>query len=346
MLWVKGELLDAIESDALDPTEQLVFENQPVPFDRREWFERVQAHTPSGAPQIVRVASERALVWLFLAREGSSAKALSNWYTLAFRPIFSSQPDDARKAAMLVAAAKRLKSARPALSQITLAPVPSADGTAALLMRSFNRGGWIAVADQSSTSWTANVAGKSFADYWAERPGQLRSTFKRKRSKAEFEVQIFDRFDQAAWADYESVYSDSWKAEEGSPAFLRDWAMAEAKRGQLRLGICRIDDFVVAAQFWTVDHGIAYIHKLAHREQVKDLSPGTILSEALFRHVIDIDKVKIIDFGTGNDAYKADWMDGSTPLMTVTAFNLMTMHGAIGAARAQISRLVRRVRAH
>jgi CelD/BcsL family acetyltransferase involved in cellulose biosynthesis len=98
----------------------------------------------------------------------------------------------------------------------------------------------------------------------------------------------------------------------------------------------------VAAQFWTVDNGRALIHKLAHRESAKDASPGTILSAAMFRHVIDEDRVDIIDFGTGNDSYKADWMTGSAPLITIRAFNLKTLGGLAGAAKAGLSRLVRR----
>ena len=69
----------------------------------------------------------------------------------------------------------------------------------------------------------------------------------------------------------------------------------------------------MAAQFWTVENGVAYIHKLAHLEARKTLSAGTTLSAALFEHVIDIDGVEFVDFGTGNDRYKADWMEEVRP---------------------------------
>jgi CelD/BcsL family acetyltransferase involved in cellulose biosynthesis len=62
----------------------------------------------------------------------------------------------------------------------------------------------------------------------------------------------------------------------------------------------------------------------------------------MFRHVIDKDNVDVIDFGTGNDPYKADWMDRSTPLMLITAHNPITATGLLGAAKAGLSRLVRR----
>ena len=50
----------------------------------------------------------------------------------------------------------------------------------------------------------------------------------------------------------------------------------------LRLGLARHVGAVIAAQFWTVENGVAYIHKLAHRESAKPLSAGTTLSAALF----------------------------------------------------------------
>jgi CelD/BcsL family acetyltransferase involved in cellulose biosynthesis len=90
-----------------------------------------------------------------------------------------------------------------------------------------------------------------------------------------------------------------------------------------------------------VENGVALIHKLAHRESAAETSPGTVLSAAMFRHVIDVDNVDIIDFGTGNDHYKADWMDGNTPLMQIMAHNPLTPAGLAGAAKAGLSRLVR-----
>ena len=74
----------------------------------------------------------------------------------------------------------------------------------------------------------------------------------------------------------------------------------------------------------------------------KEFSPGTILSHAMFRHVIDQDRVDVIDFGTGNDPYKADWMDASAPLDTIKMFNPRTLAGLAGAVRARLSGLVRR----
>jgi CelD/BcsL family acetyltransferase involved in cellulose biosynthesis len=77
----------------------------------------------------------------------------------------------------------------------------------------------------------------------------------------------------------------------------------------------------VAAQCWTVENSVAYIHKLAHFESHKALSPGTTLSAALFKHVIDVDQVRLVDFGTGDQGYKADWMEATRPRYRIDCLN-------------------------
>ena len=49
---------------------------------------------------------------------------------------------------------------------------------------------------------------------------------------------------------------------------------------------------------------------------------GSVLSAALFRHVIDLDRVSLVDFGTGDDPYKHDWMEAVRPRYTLDAMRL------------------------
>jgi hypothetical protein len=129
MVWVKGELLTDIDAPAVDPSGQLERAAQGSLFDRRDWFRRLWHHD-GGIPLIARVTSEGSIAWLFLRREiDGHVTALANWYSFAFRPVFAGDPDEARKRAMLTAAAKRLRQARPTISAITLSPVPSCDGS-------------------------------------------------------------------------------------------------------------------------------------------------------------------------------------------------------------------------
>ncbi len=338
MKWVKGELIDSLIDNRADPRRHLSDQSDYPPFDRLTWFQRVARHWKGGArPIVARASNEVGTVWLFLGIcSRHQAVSLSNWYSFSFRPIFSSTPDGT----LLKAIAKRLRKARSVPACITLAPVPRVDGSSDLVMKAFRTAGWIAIRHQSSTSWIANIGGKSFDEYWAERPGQLRNTFQRKAKKAVISTEVKTSFSDEDWAAYEDVYGESWKPDEGAAQFLKDMAIDKSVLGCYRLGLAYYEDRIVAAQFWVVSQGVAYIHKLAHCESAKDLSPGTLLSVAMFRHVIDIDHVRQIDFGTGDDKYKADWMDESHPLDTIRLFKANSIIGLISALRARISALV------
>jgi CelD/BcsL family acetyltransferase involved in cellulose biosynthesis len=340
-MWVKGELFDDFAAAEQSARGELDRAAQPYLFDRLDWFKLLWKHCPPGkAPLIARARAEQTDVWLFLARtEESQATALANYYTLSFRPIFSGDAPETTRKALLVALARRLASG---LSTLTLSPVPNADGTAELIASAFRKAGWIATMMPKTGNWTAHVEGKSFDQFWAERPGQVRSTLDRKSKKFAITTKIHTKYSDAAWEDYEEVYADSWKGEEGSPEFVRDMVRMEGKAGTLRLGIASLDGKAIAAQLWTVENGIAIIHKLAYRSEARDMSPGTILSAAMFRHVIDVDQARLIDYGTGDDGYKADWMDGRNALYTITLHNPRRLAGLIGAAKAGISSLINR----
>lgn len=339
-MWVKGEIFRDLADVANVAKGSLDREARASLFDRIDWFARTWTHCrPGDRPLIVRARAEGSDAWLFLAESRGAAVGLASWYTLAFRPVIIGAPSAATARALIVATARRL---RPRLSSITLDHVPEAD--AELLRTGFARAGWIARVTPQTANWSIDVRGQSFADYWAERPGQLRSTARRKAAKTPMELTIYDRFDEGAWAEYVSIYADSWKPEEGSLDFVRAMAKDEGAAGALRLGIARIEGRAVAAQLWTVDHDTAIIHKLAHRTDVADLSPGTILSQAMFAHVIDRDRVSLIDFGTGDDRYKADWMDTRVMRMRVEIYNPRRVAGFVKACKAGLATLVGRSR--
>ncbi len=340
-MWVKGEifrnLADAQRAaeGSLDRTAQVSL------FDRIEWLERTMVQClPSETPILARARSDGADGWLALAEEAPGrAHALASWYTLRFAPIFTGTPSAKLKEALLVAIGRRISKR---LVSIRLAPMVAVD--CELVARAFARCGWSAVRTETSCSWTIDVAGMDFKSFWAARPGELRSTVKRKGAKAGMAITIHRDFDEAAWAEYESIYAESWKPGEGSPDFLKAMAQDAAAHGALRLGIGRIAGVAVAAQLWTVEHGVAIIHKLAYRESAGAFSPGSLLSAAMFESAIDQDHVDLIDYGTGDDRYKRDWMDTRTPLYTLTLHNLRSVRGLAGSARARLAALVARAR--
>ena len=279
----------------------------PAPFDRAEWFALLAG---TGLVPLIAMASDADnAAALALTEDAGRIAPLRNWYSFTWREL---APEGAAGDRLLEAIAQQLKSRG---YRVTLEPVPGEDGSADRLARAFRAAGWKVAVEPCDINHILPVKGRSFAEYWDSRPGQLRTTLKRKAKKVE--VEVLTHFDAGVWADYEAIYAASWKPAEDQPAMLRAFAEAEGKAGRLRLGIARAEGMAVAAQCWTVENSIAYIHKLAHLESHKPLSAGTTLTAALFRHVIDIDGVDLVDFGTGDQAYKADWMEEVRPRFRV-----------------------------
>lgn len=267
------------------------------PFARTEWFALLEQ---AGAKPLVALAREASgVLALPLTCSAKHLESLTNWYAFTWQELASASAD---RPALLAALARDL---RRHGARITLAKLPAESAEA--LRSAFASAGWITRLEPCDTNHVLPLAGRSYEQFMATRPGPLRTTLKRKAKKVEVTIQ--SHFDPDSWAAYEAVYADSWKPEEGDPALLRRFAEQEGAAGRIRLGLARHQGQVVAAQFWTVEHGTAWIHKLAHLESAKSLSAGTTLSAALFQHVIDNDRVELVDFGTGNDPYKKDWME-------------------------------------
>ncbi|MEA3001542.1 MAG: hypothetical protein QOH81_330 [Sphingomonadales bacterium] len=326
------EDLDAVEADAAGFLDRAA---RPRLFDRIGWYRMVARFCPPPGRLLVARAGR---AWLFLAADRGHARSLACWYSLRTGMV-DHELDQVEKAGSSEAIAGRLRKA--GLSTLSLYPLGE---DPAGLVAAFRRAGWIVRAEPAGISWQVETEGQDFTGYWARRPSKLRNTAARKAKAAGLEIAIHRRFDPAAWADYDKVYAASWKGEEGSPAFLRALAEEEGAAGTLRLGIAKKDGRPVAAQLWTVEDGAAWIHKLAYAEDMKALSPGTILSMEMFRAALDEDRVARIDYGTGDDAYKRDWMEIRAVLWRLDAWNPGRLSGLAGAARAAASALVRRLR--
>jgi hypothetical protein len=316
---VKGEYHDNFLSAQAAARGRLDRDRQASLFDRLDWLDALhrmalRAHVPL----LLRAHEGDADAWLPLMQQGSSHHvALANWYNFTWRPVFGGAYDELTRTSLLRQLAQ---TARERARRLTLAPVPDEDGSASLIAAAFEASGWVVEMTECDENHYLILDGRSFDEYWETRPGQLKSTVERKGKKGIVSLRIEREFSEDSWRDYEKVYARSWKPHEGSPEFLKQLAQQESAAGCLRLGLAYIDGQPAAAQFWTVENRVALIHKLAHDERHLSASPGTLLSAALFQHVIDVDKVGEIDFGTGNDSYKREWMEAVRPRYRLDLF--------------------------
>jgi Acetyltransferase (GNAT) domain len=294
-------------------------DRQPSLFDRLEWMETLHRMAlRDRAPLLVSAKDGDAELWMPLMQSGSGHyAALANWYNFHWRPVFSGARDEVTRLALLREAAL---AARGRARRLTLSPVPDEDQSATLIAAAFRQAGWSVFSEQCDENHVLHVGGRSFDTYWESRPSRLKNTVKRKGKSRAVTIRIEREYTADSWADYERVYARSWKPHEGSPEFLRQLAEREGVAGALRLGLAYSEGQPVAAQFWTVENGAALIHKLAYDERHLAASPGTLLSAAMFQHVIDVDHVDLVDYGTGSDAYKAEWMEAVRPRYRLELF--------------------------
>jgi CelD/BcsL family acetyltransferase involved in cellulose biosynthesis len=189
------------------------------------------------------------------------------------------------------------------------------------------------------------IAGRSWEQYLAARPGALRETIRRKlkRSQATLDIVRTPQAIEAGIAAYEEIYARSWKVPEPYPRFNAEMMRQAAGEGALRLGLLHAQGRAVAAQIWIVLAGRATVLKLAHDEADKELSPGTLLTALMLRDLIDRERVTEIDFGRGDDAYKQSWVTQRRQRIGIIVSNPLRPRGIAVLARQWIGAARRRV---
>jgi hypothetical protein len=278
--------------------------------------------------------------------ETGIAAALGNWYTSLYSPAVTAG-DPTRLFAALFRGM-----ANDGWASVALSPLAEDYPYKRHLHHALAAAGWRGIHEWSCfTNWYHNLETASYTDYLASRPSRVRNTIARKTrqfladDKGSLAIVSSPPLLEQATRDYISVYDRSWKQKEPWPEFMPGLIGLAARRGWLRLGLAHYERRPIAAQIWLVANGTASIFKLAYDEKYKALSPGTVLSAHLMKHVIDQDGVATIDYLTGDDPYKKDWMSRSRERVGIAAFNPATLKGAIGLGEHSARRLAKRLTA-
>ncbi|MFY9510541.1 MAG: GNAT family N-acetyltransferase [Rubrivivax sp.] len=280
---------------------------------------------------------------------GGAVTALSNYYSSLFGPI----GDNAALTVSALRAVLRALAAHggwPAV--IDLQPLDEHGVFVVSMERALRAEGYSTDRYLCFGNWHLPVLGRSYAEYEGTLPSRLRNTIKRGRKKldaagdwtldvhrepgAELECGI---------ADWQAIYARSWKVPEPFPEFVPDLCRTAAARGWLRLGVIRFQGRPIAAQLWIVKHGRALIYKLAYDEEYKRFSAGSVLSAELMRRAIDGDGVVDVDYLTGDDDYKRDWMSTRRQRVGLVAFRTGSLTGELSRAKHVLGKLRARWRA-
>lgn len=203
--------------------------------------------------------------------------------------------------------------------------------------RYFRYGGWHLEAD-----------GLSYADYLRRLPKKLRHSIKRMPQKV---AQTFTcrerRYPgegdlERMIRDFVEIYNDSWRKPEPFPEFLPSLMRSAAEQGWLRLIIIDLDDEPAAAQLWLHAESVASIYKVAYREKYAPFSLGTILTARMIEQALGEPGIDSIDFLSGDDPYKRNWMSHRKVFYSLRAHNRSTPVGAAHAAIEATKQLMKR----
>lgn len=274
---------------------------------------------------------------------------VSNYYTSLFGPVtgndFESREEDIK---LLV---QTIVSERPGWDTVDMHPLDLSSPLFTLLKNTFRKEGMAVQAYFCFGNWYLNINGRSFTEYFDTLPAKLKNTIARKtkqlNNRTAWNIKIISSTaDLAEYiAVFETIYNSSWKNPEPHPDFIPGLIHICAEQGWLRLGIAYINDQPAAAQIWIVNSGVASIYKLAYIDAYSKYSIGTILTARLMEHVIDIDKVREVDYLTGDDEYKRDWMSNRRERWGLICFNLRTPAGILASikhmGRSALKRLLR-----
>jgi len=314
----------------------------------REWFAAtVEAALPPGAePSFVAVTWASGPVVLFPMLAGPHAwQSLTTPYTCLWQPLM--QPGIPHP---MMLEACRLVGRHCRRHAVTrLEAIDAAWPGLPTLLAGFRAAGLACRRFDHFVNWYASVD-CGWQPYLDTRPGALRETIRRKTRALERDGNI--RIDMAASPDevgrafpaYEAVYARSWKEPEPFPRFNREVALRLAQIGGLRMFVMWSADRPVAAQYWTVARGAATVLKLAHDEEEKRLSPGTVLTATAIRRLIETEDVCELDFGRGDDPYKQAWTGQRRQRIGVLGLDVATGQGLATMARHDLGRIARRLR--
>jgi len=261
-------------------------------------------------------------------------------YSTAFAPLLSPALSDRRAA--LDALVGALAAERPRWDAVSLRLLDKGSDVFDLLLEAFERHGMSHEPYFQFGNWYEEVDGRSFDEYLASRGKSIRKTVARAvrnfddRSDGRYEMFAGEGDLEGAVSAFKEVYGASWKSEESDPAFVERLIQDCAEAGVLRLANLYLGDRPVATWLVISAQGTATLLKTAYDAELpSSLSVGGVLTFKVMRHLIDVDRVRCVDFGIGDEEYKSKWMSARRERWGIMAYNRRSAKGALLAAMKQ-----------
>jgi hypothetical protein len=321
-------------------------------FASLEWFELLVSYglaapdqSPAACQLIVAHDSARQCMVCLPLMGTRHISSLSNYYSSLYGGL-SWSAQSAAAALNLpssqdgLALSRGLRQLMPTCLMVNLSPLDIESAFFNQMRAALAQAGYWVDSYFCFGNWYLDVAGRTFADYYPTLPSALRHSIERGQRRlarqGPWRIQIQQHADDslgAATRAFVQVYAQSWKSPEPNAQFIPELIKLATTQGWLRLGILTLGEQPVAAQLWLVKGGKAHIFKLAYAGGFERFSAGSVLTQAMMHHVLDVDRVQEVDYLSGDDAYKRDWMSHRRERHGLVAFAPNTLHGVWLAAK-------------
>lgn len=253
--------------------------------------------------------------------------------------VFDSTLGDIERGTVLSALFSHFRTMPLSAEVLRLWPAQSDGRLATAVNSALRQAGFWVQPYANSFNWYEDTTGKGWQDYLADRSQNHRHNIRRRSRDLEksgnLELYLYNSDNtaeelQQGIDDYIIATVESWK----SPSSLVSRGMLALMRmtGRercLRIGILKYEGRPIAGQFWIVSAGVAHAMRISHNEDYKQLSPGVVLTAHVLEHLLDQDKVNLIDFGLGDDDYKKKWVRSRRDYDGFMAFNPSTPRGVL-----------------
>ena len=314
-------------------------------FQTSAWFDSLLSYGFVAPPEhhALRWPTAHGEVCLHLMRAEKNAclTALSNYYSCLYGPVGPAHALTINDWHLVASQMRRC----PGSATVQLQPLDAQAPWLGGLEEGLRAVGYTTDRFFCFGNWYHPVKTGGFAVYWAARPSALRHSVERGRRRLDksgdwcVDIVTGDRPDlQQAIDAYVSVYNQSWKQPEPCADFMPGLIRTASREGWLRLGLLIFQGQVIAAQVWLTQGDKANIYKLAYVKGFEKLSAGSVLTAALMQHAIDVDQVREVDYLSGDDAYKSDWMDMRRERIGLVAFDRRHWRGWLAESRHILGR--------
>lgn len=339
-------------------------------FLTKHWFENLASNGMEARAEVFAIALEASATGLpeialvMRTPAGQNGSRFSSWglgtRTLAgltnfqssfYAPLLGPTAAERKDLYQTLAEALSGRSGQWHLIDLNLLDPNSPDFPA--LMAAFEHSGYRVGSYFYKGDWYEQITAHSMGEYLKSRSKSSRRAIQnyqrklRRLQKAErVRIEVFagaQDLDRAVEL-YDQIYVASWKEPEHFPEFTSGLIRACAAAGSLRMVFVMLDGVPAAVEFAIVTSRRAVMMKTAYDPKFGKESVGSIAIMKTIEHLIEVDSIESIDFGTDDAPYKSVWVKNRRERWGIVLFNRRTLLGSVYWLRFLLGKADQRLR--